>query len=888
MPQYVYSFGDGQTDSPDSDRVILGGKGAALAEMTRMGIPVPPGFTISTAMSVLYDRSTRQLPSSLVSEVDTALAQLEARMSAQFGGVERPLLVSVRSKARASMPGMMDTILNVGLNDRTVEGLAALTRNPRFAWDSYRRLLQMFGNVVLGVHHFYFEEELHAIREKAHVRSDDALDADHLRELCSMYQQLIAARASRPFPQDPREQLDTAIAAVFESWYNRRAHDYRDMHNIPHTWGTAVNVQAMVFGNMGDDSGTGVCFTRNPSTGENRLFGEFLANAQGEDVVAGLRTPSPLSGDDPDSMQSRLPAAWHELLGILQRLESHFRDMQDVEFTVQNGHVWILQTRNGKRTAAAEIRIATELVGEGVISRTDALLKVPVSGLDSMLHPTVDTNAPLQIIARGLPASPGAASGRIVFSAAEAEELHEAGVACVLVREETSPEDIRGMKAAVAILTGRGGMTSHAAVVARQMGKCCVVGCGALRIDVSAGRLKVAGLTMTSADTITVDGTNGSVIVGPVPLKDAELTPSYHTLMDWADEVRPIDVRANADTGQDALLARRFGAAGIGLTRTEHMFFEEGRINSMREMILAPDAAMRARALAKLQPFQVNDFEAIFAAMNGLPVTVRLLDPPLHEFLPERIEDLQDLGERLQMSPEEVRRATANLHESNPMLGHRGCRLGISYPEIYDMQVRAIFDATLRCIAGGGDPQPEIMVPLVSVPNELAMIRARIESIIREHYPAAAARLSTIPIGTMIELPRACLVAGELARHADFFSFGTNDLTQTTYGFSRDDVSTFLPAYLQAGILEADPFVTLDTRGVGELIRMACVAARAVKPGIKIGVCGEHGGDPKSIAFVQDGLVDYVSCSPWRVPVARLASAQAYLRSQHQPVAPVA
>jgi pyruvate,orthophosphate dikinase len=875
---HVYSFGDGQIDAASADRVVLGGKGAALAEMTRIGIPVPAGFTIPTAVSLLYDRESRLIPADMDASVDGALQLLEERMGRRFGDAQNPLLLAVRSGAQKSMPGMMDTILNVGLNDETVEGLAALTGNPRFAWDSYRRLLQMYGNVVLGVHHFYFEEELHSVREDAMVRSDDALNADHLRMLADRYKALIRERAREPFPQDPRAQLRAAIAAVFESWYNPRAFDYREMHGYSHDWGTAVNVQAMVFGNMGADCGTGVCFTRNPSTGEKVLFGEYLINAQGEDVVAGTRTPSPISGDDTGSLEASQPAAFAQLVEILERLETHYQDMQDVEFTIQNGRVWILQTRAGKRTAAADVRIATELVEEGMLDRAGALLRVSTKRLDSMLHPTVDSEAVLQVLARGLPASPGAASGRIVFSTAEAEQLAQSGVSCVLVREETSPEDIRGMKAAVAILTARGGMTSHAAVVARQMGKCCIVGCGSLVISEKDGTLRVGSTVLSGADIITVDGTSGSVIVGPVPLKDAELTPAFHTLMGWTDDARPISVRANADTVSEALLARRFGAEGIGLTRTEHMFFDDERINSMREMILAQDSSTRARALAKLRPYQCRDFEDIFDAMKGLPVTIRLLDPPLHEFLPDRLEDLEDLGQRLHMTAEEVRRATHGLHESNPMLGHRGCRLGISYPEIYEMQVRAIFDATLNSRAAGAEPMPEIMVPLVSIPQELASIRARINRIIATEYASDAEYLSQVPIGTMIELPRACMVAGELARHADFFSFGTNDLTQTVFGFSRDDVAGFLPAYLQSGLLEDDPFATLDIAGVGALIRMACERARATRPDIKIGLCGEHGGDPRSIEFVQNGLVDYVSCSPWRVPVARLASAQAALR----------
>ena len=879
--RWIYSFGNGHADGSGGDRQMLGGKGAGLAEMTRLGVPVPPGFTISTEVSVIYDRESRTLPAELLEQMNQALQQLEDQMGRRFGDPENPLLVSVRSGARVSMPGMMDTILNVGLSSGTIEGLVAHTGNARFAWDSYRRLIQMFGDVVMGVHSYYFEEELHEARERAGVRTDDALSDADLRELVDRYRALILQRAGRPFPEDPRTQLQEAVIAVFESWYNKRAFDYRNMNDIPHTWGTAVNVQSMVFGNMGDDSATGVTFTRNPSTGEPVLYGEFLANAQGEDVVAGIRTPQPIlqvrEGDT--SMQSLMPEAFEELRRIQAQLERHYRDMQDIEFTVERGRVWILQTRSGKRTAAAEVRIAVDLANEGVITREDAVLRVSPERLEALLHPAIDRSVALDIIARGLPASPGAATGRIAFTADEAESLAEQGIACVLVRNETSPEDIRGMKAAVAIMTARGGMTSHAAVVARQMGKCCIVGCHALRINLETRTIAVGERHFDETAVLSLDGTTGDIIAGAVPLRPAQLTASFHELMSWADAVRTIGVRTNADNGSDSAQARTFGAEGIGLTRTEHMFFEDGRINTMREMILAHGRGAREKALEKLRPFQKRDFVDILWAMSGCPVTIRLLDPPLHEFLPQRESDIDDLAERMGLSAEDVHRTVERLRESNPMLGHRGCRLAITYPEIYDMQARAIFDAALQVRAEGGNPRPEIMIPLVATARELKQIRERIEGIIRTEYAAEAEWLQSFPIGTMIELPRACATAGEIAAVADFFSFGTNDLTQTVFGFSRDDVSTFLPSYLQAGILDADPFVTLDREGVGALIRMAVEAARATRPDIKIGLCGEHGGDPRSISFVQQGLVHYVSCSPFRVPVARLAAAQASLRN---------
>jgi pyruvate,orthophosphate dikinase len=878
---WIFSFGEGRADGDGQDRLRLGGKGAGLAGMTAMGIPVPPGFTISTEVTTRYVRGSGEMPAGLEEALAPALALLETRMQRTLGDVERPLLVSVRSGARASMPGMMDTILNVGLNEETVHGLAAMTGQPRFAWDSYRRLIQMFGAVVLGVHHFYFEEELHAVRQEAGVRTDDALEVEHLQKLVDRYRRLVKERTGRDFPQSPREQLHRAIVAVFESWYNDRAEAYREMHGIPRTWGTAVNVQAMVFGNLGETSGTGVCFTRNPSTGEPGLYGEYLLNAQGEDVVAGIRTPLPIMSEDPSArpLGAVLPQAWASLLDMQARLEAHYRDMQDIEFTIEQGRVWILQTRNGKRTAAAEVRIAVDLAQEGVLSRAEALQRVAASRIDSLLHPTIDARATLDVLAKGLPASPGAATGRLAFTAREAEDLAAAGVPCILVREETSPDDIRGMKAAEAIVTARGGMTSHAAVVARQMGKCCVVGTQALRIDAAARQVRVGDRVFGPEDTWSVDGATGTVLLGRAPLVPAQLTPAFHTLMEWADEARTLGIRTNADNGADATLARRLGARGIGLTRTEHMFFEGERIHAMREMILAHDRPSREKALAQLRPLQTSDFAEIFEAMDGLPVTVRLLDPPLHEFLPDQARDIALMAERMGRTPEQIHQAIERLTEANPMLGHRGCRLGLTYPEIYRMQVGALLDATVLRWEAGGDPRPEIMVPLVAVAEELAQIRAMVGELIDAEYGAWAPRLRTIPIGTMIELPRACLVADRIAAHADFLSFGTNDLTQTTYGFSRDDVSTFLPDYLRLGLLQADPFVTLDADGVVALMRMAVEKARSVNPDIKVGLCGEHGGDPVSIGLV-NGWLDYVSCSPWRVPVARLAGAQVALEAE--------
>ncbi|TVQ98012.1 MAG: pyruvate, phosphate dikinase [Deltaproteobacteria bacterium] len=875
----VYFFGDGAADGDGGMRPILGGKGATLAEMSRIGLPVPAGFTIATEVSVSFGPERTALPEGLRAEIDTALARVEQLMDARFGDADRPLLLSVRSGAQVSMPGMMDTVLNVGLNPDTVKGLAAWSGDERFALDSWRRLIQMFGDVVLGVDHFVFEDELHQAKLRAGVRDDNALSADQLRALVDRFHAIIERETGAPFPNDPQEQLHASIRAVFASWHNDRARSYRELNDIPHDWGTAVNVQAMVFGNLGDDSATGVAFTRDPSTGENAFYGEFLPNAQGEDVVAGIRTPQPLRRAPESglvSLEEMMPSAFAELDDMRRRLEAHFREMQDIEFTIQRGRVWMLQTRTGKRTAAAGLRIACEMVEEGLLSQKEAVLAIDSRRFDALLHPQLDPDAEKDVLARGLPASPGAATGRIAFTAEDAERRAAAGEDILLVRVETTPEDIRGMNAARGILTARGGMTSHAAVVARQMGRPCVAGCSALDLDVAGQSLRVAGRTFGPDDALTLDGGTGEVIAGSVPRVPPRLGDSWGTLMGWVDGHRRIGVRANADNGEDAALARRLGAEGIGLCRTEHMFFAGDRINAMREMIMSPSPEARRKALDTLRPFQQEDFEAIFRAMDGLPVTIRLLDPPLHEFLPTRDADLEDLAGRLGLGVREVRAIAGRLAEANPMLGHRGCRLGVTWPEIIEMQTRAILDAAIAVESEGARIQPEIMVPLVALESELEWCRKRIEAILDEYRSRLRAR---VLIGTMIELPRACLVADRIARHADFFSFGTNDLTQTTLGISRDDAATFLPAYIDQGLLQHDPFVVLDEEGVGALIRMAVEKGRTVRPDLKVGICGEHGGEPRSVAFVENGLVDYVSCSPYRVPVARLAAAQAALRA---------
>ena len=881
----VYFFGNGQADGTREMRDVLGGKGANLAEMTNLGVPVPPGFTIATECCIEFLRAGG-VPPALRAEVSAALARVEAVSGKGFGNETNPLLVSVRSGAPVSMPGMMETILNLGLNDRTVIGLAKASGNARFAYDSYRRFLQMYGDVVLGVPLHKFESLLRAKRIMAGVETDAQLDEAALRNLVEEYKTLIRTSTGREFPMAPETQLWGAIEAVWRSWTLKKAIDYRRVNAIPDTLGTAVNIVAMVFGNLGNDSGTGVAFTRNPSTGERRFYGEFLVNAQGEDVVAGIRTPLPI-----DEMAVLLPGAYTELLATQDRLEHHYRDMQDLEFTVERGTLYLLQTRTGKRTAAAAIRIAVEMVEEGLISQTDAVRRVPAQQIDQLLHPVIDASVRATPIVKGLPASPGAASGMAVFDPDVAERRATDGDSVVLVREETTPEDFHGIVAARAVVTARGGMTSHAAVVARGMGKCAVVGCKEMDVDVAHRRFTVGETTVAEGDWLTVDGATGSVYAGELPTvpsevvrvtngtlrpADAPLYQAYARVMGWADEVRVLRVRANADTPRDARVARGFGAEGIGLCRTEHMFFEGDRITAMREMIVAREEGGRRRALAKLLPMQQADFEGLFQAMDGLPVTIRLLDPPLHEFLPHGGEESKSLARQLRLSREELMRIVDGLRETNPMLGHRGCRLGITYPEITEMQGRALFQAAVRAVRRGVDVRPEIMIPLVATSKEFENQRAILEQVAHQVLGTMGIDLPYL-IGTMIELPRAALTAGDIARHADFFSFGTNDLTQTTLGLSRDDSGRFLPTYFDRGIFADDPFQVLDEEGVGQLIRYGTTEGRKVRPTLKVGVCGEHGGEPRSVAFFHKHGLDYVSCSPYRVPVARLAAAHAAL-----------
>ncbi|MFO7310731.1 MAG: pyruvate, phosphate dikinase [Bacillota bacterium] len=873
MTKRVYFFGGGTAEGNGQMRELLGGKGANLAEMTLLGIPVPPGFTITTEMCTAYYALGKRWPEGLEEEIKANLKRLEDVMGARFGDPSNPLLVSVRSGARVSMPGMMDTILNLGLNDETVQGLIRRTGNPRFAWDSYRRFVHMYGDVVLGVPHEEFEALIDRMKEEKGVTHDTELDADDLKRLTEQYKELVLKKTGKPFPSDPWEQLRGAINAVFESWNTPRAVRYRELHDIPNDWGTAVNVQAMVFGNLGNTSGTGVAFTRNPSTGEKEFYGEFLLNAQGEDVVAGIRTPEPIS-----RLKELMPDVFAQLEDIYRRLEQHYKDMQDIEFTVQEGKLYMLQTRSGKRTAQAAVRIAVEMVEEGLIDERTAVMRVPPAQLDQLLHKQIDPNAKVEVLTKGLPASPGAAVGRIVFNAEDAEAWAARGESVILVRRETSPEDIGGMHAAAGILTSRGGMTSHAAVVARGMGKCCVAGASELRVDEENKQLIINGRVFKEGDWITINGSTGEVIAGRVKLVDPELSGHFAKLMEWADQFRALKVRTNADTPEDAKKAREFGAEGIGLCRTEHMFFGEERIKAMREMILAKDAEARRKALDKLLPYQREDFYGIFKAMDGLPVTIRLLDPPLHEFLPHDEELIKELAQEMGVSPDEVKAKVVSLQEFNPMLGHRGCRLAITYPEIYEMQTRAIFEAAAQLKAEGGNPIPEVMIPLVGTVQELKILKARIRKVADQ---VLAEKGVSIPytIGTMIEVPRAALVADKIAQEADFFSFGTNDLTQMTFGFSRDDMGTFLPAYLEQGILEKDPFMTLDQSGVGQLVEIGTQRGRSANPNLKVGICGEHGGDPESVKFCHRVGMDYVSCSPYRVPIARLAAAQANLEN---------
>ncbi|MFZ2872229.1 pyruvate, phosphate dikinase [Zavarzinia sp.] len=885
MTKWVYTFGDGKADGRAEMKNLLGGKGANLAEMSHLGLPVPPGFTITTEVCTYYYDHGKTYPDTLNGDVRAAVADVGAKVGAIFGDKDNPLLVSVRSGARASMPGMMDTVLNLGLNDETVAGLARQAGDERFAYDSYRRFIQMYSDVVLDVGHHHFEEILEIHKEERGYTLDTDLTTDDLKALIAEYKAKVAAELGKPFPIDVNEQLWGAIGAVFGSWRNARAETYRRLNDIPESWGTAVNVQAMVFGNMGETSATGVAFTRNPSTGTAEIYGEYLINAQGEDVVAGIRTPQYLSkaarvgaGDTKPSMEESMPEVFAQLVDVFHTLERHYRDMQDIEFTVQRGKLWMLQTRSGKRTAKAALKIAVELAGEGLIDRETAILRVDPQMLDQLLHPTLDPKAPREILTRGLPASPGAASGIISFTADDTEKLAASGRKVILVRAETSPEDIHGMHAAQGILTSRGGMTSHAAVVARGMGRPCVSGAGALKIDAAAQTMTVLGKVLKRGDVITIDGATGEVMLGEVPTVQPELSGDFSILMGWADSVRRLKVRTNAETPLDAETARRFGAEGIGLCRTEHMFFEADRILAVREMILSSDIKGREAALAKLLPVQRGDFVKLFEIMAGLPVTIRLLDPPLHEFLPHTDAELAEVAAAAGVPVSVIKSRAHELAESNPMLGHRGCRLGITYPEIYEMQARAIFEAAIEVgERAGSTVTPEIMIPLVATKAELDILKGKIAIVARA---VAAEKGKDIPylIGTMIELPRAALRGGEIAESAEFFSFGTNDLTQTTFGISRDDAAHFLDDYLRAGIFQKDPFVSIDEDGVGELVRIAAERGRATRPNLKLGICGEHGGDPASIFFCEKVGLDYVSCSPYRVPIARLAAAQAALQ----------
>ena len=884
MAKWVYAFGGGTAEGRSEMKNLLGGKGANLAEMANMGIPVPPGFTVTTEVCTYYYDNQQTYPAELKTQVEAAVVQIERIMDCKFGDEKNPLLLSVRSGARASMPGMMDTVLNLGLNDISVEGLAAKSGDPRFAFDSYRRFIQMYSSVVLGIEHHHFEAILDTIKTDRGLKLDTDLTAADWRKVVAAYKEMVAKELGRPFPQNVNDQLWGAVGAVFGSWMNQRAITYRRLHEIPADWGTAVNVQAMVFGNMGEDCATGVAFTRNTSTGINEFYGEYLINAQGEDVVAGIRTPQYLTtearktaGADLPAMEEVMPKVFNELAAIRAKLEEHFTDMQDIEFTVQKDKLWMLQTRTGKRTAAAALKIAIDLAKDGVITKEKAIQRIEPNALDHLLHPTLDPKAARNVLARGLPASPGAASGRVVFTAQDAEAWAGRGEKVILVRVETSPEDIGGMHVSQGILTSRGGMTSHAAVVARGMGRACVAGAGEVRIDTRAKTMFSRGHEVKEGDVITLDGSTGEVMLGAVPTVQPELTGDFGTLMGWVDEIRTLKVRANAETPLDARTARRFGAEGIGLCRTEHMFFHPERIIAVREMIMATDEAGRRHALAKIEPYQKNDFVELFEIMAGLPVTVRLLDPPLHEFLPKNEAEMADVARAAGTDVSALRSRNTELHETNPMLGHRGCRLGISYPEIYEMQARAIFEAAVEVSKKSGvTVTPEVMIPLVCTKKEFDLLKEVIDGAAREVF---SQRGMTLPymVGTMIELPRAALVAGKIAETASFFSFGTNDLTQTTLGMSRDDSGPFIEVYRQKGIFEHDPFATLDQEGVGEMVQIAAERGRKTRPDLKLGICGEHGGDPASITFCQKVGLNYVSCSPYRVPIARLAAAQAAL-----------
>ncbi len=882
--KWVYDFGGGASDGDASMKNLLGGKGANLAEMSKLGLPVPPGFTITTEVCTVFYKNKRQYPADLEVQVNDALRALEGRTDKKFGDVRNPLLVSVRSGSRASMPGMMDTVLNLGLNDQTAEGLARLSGDRRFAYDSYRRFIQMYSNVVLNIGHDTFEHILDDYKESRDFNLDTDLGAESWIEVIALYKKAVEKRSGKPFPQEPKDQLWGAIGAVFNSWMNDRAVTYRRLNDIPESWGTAVNVQSMVFGNMGESSATGVAFTRDPSTGEKRFYGEYLVNAQGEDVVAGIRTPAPISNSrkadlksEDLSLEEAMPDVYAQLIAVADRLEKHYRDMQDIEFTVEQGTLYMLQTRSGKRTAQAALRLAVEMCREGLIRQDEAVLRLDPSQLDQLLHPTIAKDAVRDVFVKGLPASPGAAVGQVVFDPAEAVQIAQQGKPVILVRIETSPEDIQGMHAAKAIVTARGGMTSHAAVVARGMGRPCVCGAGTLQIDADKGIVKVGSRTLKKGDIITVDGAKGEVLVGAVKMVEPQLGGDFGELMSWADGARRMKVRANAETPLDAETARKFGAEGVGLCRTEHMFFDAERISVVREMILAEKESGRRRALEKLLPMQRKDFSEIFRIMAGLPVTIRLLDPPLHEFLPHSDEDMAEVSKQSGVSVDVLRARAEELHESNPMLGHRGCRLGVTYPEIYEMQARAIFEAALDVAKEtGAAPVPEIMIPLVATRRELELMRGLVVQTAERVFSERKAQVEYL-VGTMIELPRAALRAGEIAEEAEFFSFGTNDLTQTALGISRDDAGRFLKTYEERGIYEKDPFVSIDRDGVGELVRIGCERGRATRQRLKLGVCGEHGGDPASIYFFEEVGLDYVSASPFRVPVARLAAAHAAL-----------
>ncbi|AGB70372.1 MULTISPECIES: pyruvate, phosphate dikinase [Rhizobium] len=887
MTNWVYTFGDGKAEGGAGDFERLGGKGANLAEMCNLGLPVPPGLTIVSDVCTFYYKNGRKIPEELKPQVMRGLQRMEAITGRRFGDTARPLLVSVRSGGRASMPGMMDTVLNLGLNDATVQALGHDAGDARFAWDSYRRFIQMYADVVMGLDNEVFEEILGDEKARFGHEFDTDLTAVEWQHVVSIYKSVIEEELGEAFPQEPEVQLWGAVGAVFASWMNARAVTYRQLHNIPEAWGTAVNIQAMVFGNLGNSSATGVAFTRNPSTGEKELYGEFLVNAQGEDVVAGIRTPQSItevariaSGYEKPSMEKLMPEAFVEFRSICAQLEAHYRDVQDLEFTIERGKLWMLQTRNAKRTTKAAMKIAVDMVDEGLITEDEAVSRIDPTSLDQLLHPTIDPRVPREVIGSGLPASPGAATGEIVFTAEEAIVAEEEGRKAILVRIETSPEDIHGMHAAEAILTTRGGMTSHAAVVARGMGIPCVVGTGTMRIDIRNEKLIGIGVTLKKGDIVTIDGSTGQVLKGEVPMIQPELSGDFGRIMAWADRSRRMTVRTNADTPADARAARSFGAEGIGLCRTEHMFFEGDRIHVMREMILAEDEAGRRAALAKLMPMQRLDFTGLFTIMHGLPVTIRLLDPPLHEFLPKTDEEIAEVAGIMGMEPAALRQRVDALHEFNPMLGHRGCRLAISYPEIVEMQARAIFEAAvLAARETGAAVVPEIMVPLVGLRSELDYVKACIDEVARAVMTEAKMKIDYL-VGTMIELPRAALRAHIIAEAAEFFSFGTNDLTQTTFGMSRDDAAAFIPTYQRKGIIEHDPFISLDFDGVGELIRIASERGRRTRNDMKLGICGEHGGDPASIHFCEDIGLDYVSCSPFRVPIARLAAAQAAIKGR--------